>query len=135
MAGVGYVVKTLKLTIGVASYECSVTNAEVVPTTPTRTTSTACPDGTITAVGNTSWALRVTYNIADDGTDFYGVLADAVGEEAVFEFAIDPDGSYGWSGTVYMVPGTGAFKVNDFATGSVTLPGKGAFTFGSLESS
>ena len=129
MTAVGYVVTEISLTFASgSSVACAVTEAAFVPTTPIRTASTLCPDGSITAAGNTTWGLRVSGHIDWTPGSLWRYLNDSAGSEVTA--ALDPDGSGAvtQSGTVILIPPTPSMKVNDFATFTVTLPVVGVVT-------
>lgn len=128
MPAAGFVVKNVIFKLGTTAYECAVTNVQVTPTTPVQTTSTLCPDGTLSDTGRTTWALQVTANVDLTAGSLYTFLNTHAGQDVAFEF--HPDGGTAkWAGTVTVIPVGGTFGVNTWASFTVTLPGDGQFTF------
>lgn len=134
MSGIGYVVKQLvvKLTppggSAPVAYECAVTGVSDSPNRSTQTSTTACPDGTITDVGPATWELTVNYNAVDSVGSFFRMLRQYDGQAATIDVEFDPINEPGriTHYDVTLTAGGQDATVGSFRTASSTFPVKGA---------
>lgn len=134
MSAVGYVVKrlTVKTTPpgggAAVAYECAVTGVSDNPTRTTQTSVTACPDGSITDTGPTTWELTVNYNAVDTPASFFRMLRLHDGEAATIDVEYDPVNEPGriTHYDVTLAAGGQDATVGQFRTASSTFPVKGA---------
>lgn len=137
MTGIGYVVKTLTVKTtppgsgAPVAYECAVTGVQDSPSRTTQTSVTACPDGTLTDVGPTTWELTVNYNAVDTPGSFFRMLREFDGQSAVIDVEYDPVGEPGriTHYAVTLTAGGQDATVGNFRTASSTFPVQGAPTY------
>lgn len=124
MTAIGYAVKTMSLKIGAVQYECAVTGVTETPTTSSVTTTTACPDGSKTDSGPTTWELGIDYNVSNLPASLHRILRDNAGSTATVILEPFPVEEPGTTITyeVTLTPAGGAYVVGAFGTASVTLP-------------
>jgi hypothetical protein len=128
MTAVGYVVRTMVITIDATAYECAIRGVTEVPTSQTVTTQVACPDGTKTDQGPVSWAVTIDYNVSNLPASLHRLLRDNVGADAVLvvePFPVDEPGTT-ITYNVKLAPGGAAYPVAAFSEASVTLPVTGS---------
>jgi hypothetical protein len=132
MTAVGYVVKAMTVTTkqgtaAAVSQECAITGIRETPSATTQTTQTACPDGTITDTGPTSWTVDVSYNTSLDPASFHRLLLDHTGEQVTLTWEPDPVNDPGRkrTATVTLVAPASDYTVGSFATATVSLPVRG----------
>jgi hypothetical protein len=133
MGAVGYVVKTMTVTlkIGTAAavdYECEITGVTETETHAEQTSTTACADGTITDVGPSSWSVTVNHNVSLLPASLFRVLREHAGEAATLTiepFPVqEPGRKIAWD--VTLIPSGGDFTVGSFAVSTPALPVKGS---------
>jgi hypothetical protein len=136
MSGIGYVVKqlTVKFTPPggtLTAYECAVTGVSDSPNRSTQTTTTACPDGSITDVGPATWTLTINYNAVDTPGSLFRVLREHDGEAATIDVEYDPINDPGriTSYDVILVASGQDATVGSFRTATVDLPVNGSPTY------
>jgi hypothetical protein len=136
MAGVGYVVKRMTITIkrgtdAAVAYECAITGVTETETHDTATSQTACADGTITDVGPSSYSVTVGGNVSLAPSSLFRVLREHAGSAAVLSVEPFPDREPGhkveWD-VVLVGPGAD-YTVGSFSAFSVELPVTGAPRF------
>jgi hypothetical protein len=134
MTAVGYVVKTMVLTIDPdpggtpVAYECAITAVNETASNTTQTSQTACPDGTITDVGPTSWSIDIVHNVSLMPASLHRILRENEGKSAtvvIEPFPVaEPGQKISWD--VTLVPPGGSYPVGSFAVSTATLPVKGS---------
>lgn len=131
MAAVGFVARSIIFKLGTTAYECAVTSVVLQPDTPVQVTTTMCPDGTLSDVGETSWSLTGTANVDWHAASLYAFLIDHAGENVAFELHPTGEATGKVVGTVTIVPPTATMTVNQWATFPFNLPldGKPTFTW------
>lgn len=128
MTAVGSVVRTMGVGIdtgtGVVQYECAVTKVAENESHDTQTTQVACPDGTASDVGPSTWAIDVDYNVDWAPTSLHRILRAHAGETATLTWQPDPEHNPGVTetATVTLVPGAAQQQVGAYRTASVSLP-------------
>jgi hypothetical protein len=126
LTGKGYVVKQMTVQIDGTAYECEVTGVNLTETHDTQTTHTACASGTVVDVGPSSWTVDVTANVDPKAGSLWRLLMDPAkaGKAAVVTFVPDVIANplVKVTANVTLVPPTGTFTVNAFATFTVSLP-------------
>lgn len=136
MSGVGYVVKTMTVTIkegtsAAVSVECAVTGVTENESHDTQTTRTACPDGTVTDVGPSSYTLSVAGNVSLDPSSLFRMLRANAGKPATVTVEPFPEREPGhkveWD--VTLVPPGGDYTVGSFSAFTAELPVSGAPRF------
>lgn len=133
MSVVGYVVKTMSVkikrgTAAAVAYECAVRGVTEQETADVVTTRVACPDGTKTDTGPSSWSVTVDYNVSNLPDSLHRILREHAGEPAtltVEPFPVEEPGHFvEWD--VTLRPGGGAYTVGSYGEASVTLAVTGA---------
>ena len=126
MAATSFVVKTMTVEIGTASYECDITGLKEVPNTPVLQTATACPDGVQSDVGQTTWTLDISANVSQETGSLWELLNDPTnwGKRVTATWAPDATNNptKGRTALVSLVPPGGDFTVNSWATYQISLP-------------
>lgn len=133
MTAIGHVVRLMNLTIGTSeTVECAVTACDLVPTFSTVTSTVACPDGTISDAGPTSWSFNVTANVDAGATSFSTYLEENDGDVVAVEWVPDPVNhpTRARKFSVIVKPMNEGHPVGAFASGSVSLPVQGRPTWG-----
>lgn len=129
MAGIGYAVRTMVVTIdpdpagSPVSYQCAVTGVTETPTADTVRSQTACADGSLTDVGPTTWELAIAYNVSNMPTSLHRLLSDHAGELAtvsVEPFPVQEPGQK-IEYDVVLSPAGADYTVGAFGTATVTL--------------
>jgi len=132
MSGVGYVVKAMVLTIAeeggaATAYECAVTGVSEVPSADTQTIQTACPDGSMSDVGPTSWVLTIDYLVSNLPGSLHRLLRDNEGRTAVVTlepFPITEPGTI-LEYDVTLTPAGAGYVVGQFGAASASVPVSG----------
>ena len=128
MTVVGYVVKTIVLTIDAVAYECAIVGAVLTPTANIQEWDVSCPDGHGADMGVTAWTLDLDYMYDPAAASLSTILADNAGDVVPFEFTPDPANNPTRTrvGDVRLIPGPEGGTVNSPAQQSVSLPVIGA---------
>jgi hypothetical protein len=132
MSVVGYVVNTMSVKIkqGAATaveYQCAVTGVRENPTRQQVTTQVACPDGSKTDQGPTSWTVDVSYNVSNVPDSFHRIMRDHDGAAAtltVEPFPVQEPGHL-VEYDVVLSAGGADYTVGSYGTATVTLPVQG----------
>lgn len=129
MTVIGYVVKTMSVKIkrGTATaveYQCAITGVRESPTRSQVTTQVACPDGSKTDQGPTTWTVDVGYNVSNLPDSFHRILRDHDGETAtltVEPFPVQEPGHTVEYDVVLSAAGAD-YTVGSFGSATATLP-------------
>lgn len=132
MSAVGYVVKSMSITIkrgsaAAISYECAITGVTETPTADTQTVQTACPDGSISDVGPASWTLGIDYLVSNLPGSLHRILREHAGEPATVQIEPFPISEPGVlvEYDVTLTPAGAGYVVGQFGAASATVPLKG----------
>lgn len=133
MSAVGYVVTTMVVTIaqgeaaGIA-YECAVTGVTFSETHKTVTAETACPDGSLTDVGPSTFTADIDYMVSNLPGSLHRLLNDNPGALATLSvepFPVTEPGTLR-EADVRLVAAGDAYVVGAFGVSKVSLPVTGA---------
>lgn len=129
MSAVGYVVKSMKISIkrgstAAVEYECAITGVTEQPTADTQTVRTACPDGSITDVGPASWAVSIDYLVSNLPGSLHRILREHEGESATLSIEPFPVQEPGVlvEYDVTLTPAGAGYVVGQFGAASATVP-------------
>lgn len=128
MTAIGYVVKSMVITVDAVAHECAIRGVTENATADTVTTRTACPDGTKQDTGPTAWTLTVDYNVSNLPDSFHRLMRENEGAAAVISvepFPVEEPGTL-ISYDVTLRAGGAAYVVGAFGEASVELPVSGA---------
>lgn len=131
MATHAYVVKEMHVIVGAVDYQCEVTGVGFAPTSSPQTITVACPDGTVTDAGPSSWSVTVNYTSSLLTAAFFRFLVEHDGEPATIEIEPNPvtEPGYKISADVTLTAGGSDWTVGSFGTGSTSLPVTGSPSF------
>jgi len=129
MAAVGYVTKTISLKIDDTEYNCSINDAQLVPSQEVQKWTTGCPDGVGQDVGTVEWTLNL--GIQQEwltASSLVAVLNANAGKVALFSFT-PQEGGVEITGECRLVAVTVGGTVNSPAASTAALPVLGAPDF------
>lgn len=134
MPGKGFVVKGMHVDIDGVHYECEVTGVDESESHDTQNSTTACPtDGAVVDIGPSSYTVDVTANVDVATGSLYRLLTDPANVGKLADIAWYPDlvnnPTVSRTGQVRLVPPSGSFPVNGFATYTASLPVIGALAW------
>lgn len=129
MTAVGYVVKTMSVTIKsgespAVAYECAVTGVKFPETHSTVTTATACADGSLTDVGPSTFAAEIDFLVSNLPGSLFRLLNDNAGALATLSvepFPVAEPGTLRECDVTLIAAGED-YTVGAFGKASVSLP-------------
>lgn len=129
-----YIMKDIDLILGDEAtgpnFKCEVSKVEIAADTPVVKAEAACPTGSYSGTGNTSYEIRVTYlNLIEDspaGADnFFDFLRENAGSKMLLTWRLIAGGK-GYSANVTVPAGSFSGEVNKQTDATVTFPVDGS---------
>lgn len=119
-----YVVKEMHLVIDAEDYQCEISGVNETETHTTATMTVACPDGSVTDTGPSTYTLDVSFTPSLLPDSFFRLLREHAGETATVTFEPYPvqEPGYQLSYDVTLIDTGGSWQVGSFNTATVQLP-------------
>ena len=130
MSKILYVMRDINLVLGDEAtgpdFKCEVSKVEIVGDTPIVKAKAACPTGSYSGTGTTSYEIRVTYlNLIETDTagadNFFDFLRENAGSKMLLTWRLVADGK-GYSAMVTVPGGSFSGEVDKNTDASVTFP-------------